>query len=984
MQRTAIILACFFIPMAIGSVNCFSQQYPFVHYTPKDGLISNQIRSIYQDSRGRLYFTSINGLSVYDGARFINYTSKNGLANDIVNCVMEMGDDSVWIVTNIGTIHCLVHGKLKPITLNEPFSIIDILTRDDNGNIYAASEEGLFLLQQNKFVKLPFFDIYGRDVNTYISYIIPFGNYLLVQRNYHLFNNNEEKFIMYLYSPETKTIIAQSQKEKIYAANKAPDGRIWVSTEKHILSVDTTELKKGKIVLQELPDNYAKIKKNAFHFIFFDQQGNCWLIDKLFALKKVGTDGSIISFTTSSGLSTPDVSHVFQDKEGTIWISTNSAGVDKLVHSNFSFTTDPFGLSAVSDISYAADKNQLLFYSLSKEKAIAVRENNRIQNFEVSNSNQFNQLIETPKGLYGISENAIYKMIASSDRLYPTAVFVDTIFNQSTGPVTDRNGNLILSGNHYLTVLIDGKTIYRKKINYFADKAALDTNGNVWIATRDNELVIFETKPGDPANYLEQKNNFRKELSGVNPRSLTIDRNNTIWIGSRSDGLYAFKLENGILTRHFHLTAASGLSENFVNYLAADTDNNIWACTPSGLDRISIKNGVPVIENLTKQNNIYQSVSKVVIDKNKTAWASLSSGLIKITSENRIATGYVPKLMIESIKTGKDTIEKKTGTSLSYKQNNLSFYFSAPTYLDEKQVRYSYQLQGSSNTEWTEPSNNAMVSFIDLHAGDYTLNIKASFPAGRYPEQNIQYRFFILPPWWQTWWFRIGIGISGIGILIASVRFYYRRKLEKQKAILEKQQAIEKVRTRIATDMHDDLGAGLTRIKFITENLEEMTNDVALQFEMKKLKSSSNDLVEKMTEIIWAMSEKNNSLEDLIFYLRSYAVDYCNENRLLCEFIIPENIPQKIISGQTRRNVFLILKESLHNIVKHADAKKVIIDMKTVNNLSLSITDDGKGFENMHHSGHGLSNMQLRAKALNGKLSVSNTIGTTIQLEIPV
>ena len=95
MQRKTFFLAYFFIPIAIGSADTFAQQYPFVHYTPKDGLISNQIKNIYQDSKGRLYFTSINGLSVYDGSRFINYTSKNGLADDIVNCVMEMGDDSV-------------------------------------------------------------------------------------------------------------------------------------------------------------------------------------------------------------------------------------------------------------------------------------------------------------------------------------------------------------------------------------------------------------------------------------------------------------------------------------------------------------------------------------------------------------------------------------------------------------------------------------------------------------------------------------------------------------------------------------------------------------------------------------------------------------------------------------------------------------------------------------------------------------------------
>src|SRR5688572_946827 len=161
MQRTSSILACFFIPIAIGSASCFSQssgssgfsdpmaigsveQYPFVHYTPKDGLISNSIRNIYQDSKGCLYFTSMNGLSVYDGARFSNYTSANGLDNDIVNCVMEMGDDSIWIVSNNQKIQCLLKGKLKTMAFDELPPLINNLIRDERGNLYAASEQGLY------------------------------------------------------------------------------------------------------------------------------------------------------------------------------------------------------------------------------------------------------------------------------------------------------------------------------------------------------------------------------------------------------------------------------------------------------------------------------------------------------------------------------------------------------------------------------------------------------------------------------------------------------------------------------------------------------------------------------------------------------------------------------------------------------------------------------------------------------------------------
>ena len=148
----------------------YSQQYPFVHYTPKDGLISNRITHIYQDREGRLYFTSFNGLSVYDGARFTNYTAENGLDNNIINCVIEMGSDSVWVVTNRSSIYNLAKGKLKKMVFSNPEHLaIDNLFRDDQGNIYAASEQGIYLFLENKFINIPIADINGKDISTYIS-----------------------------------------------------------------------------------------------------------------------------------------------------------------------------------------------------------------------------------------------------------------------------------------------------------------------------------------------------------------------------------------------------------------------------------------------------------------------------------------------------------------------------------------------------------------------------------------------------------------------------------------------------------------------------------------------------------------------------------------------------------------------------------------------------------------------------------------------
>src|SRR5215813_11008806 len=123
MQRI-FFLAYFFV-----SVNCLGQQYAFVNYTAKDGLVNNRTRFVYQDSKGLLYISTYGGLSVYDGSRFTNYTTDNGLATSMVNDIVEMGDDSLWLLPNEKSIQCLVHGVIKPINLTGNCPVINRLIK---------------------------------------------------------------------------------------------------------------------------------------------------------------------------------------------------------------------------------------------------------------------------------------------------------------------------------------------------------------------------------------------------------------------------------------------------------------------------------------------------------------------------------------------------------------------------------------------------------------------------------------------------------------------------------------------------------------------------------------------------------------------------------------------------------------------------------------------------------------------------------------
>ncbi len=210
-------------------------------------------------------------------------------------------------------------------------------------------------------------------------------------------------------------------------------------------------------------------------------------------------------------------------------------------------------------------------------------------------------------------------------------------------------------------------------------------------------------------------------------------------------------------------------------------------------------------------------------------------------------------------------------------------------------------------------------------------------------------------------------------------------KILKEEEELKRKMAVEKERSRIAKDMHDDLGAGLSTIRFLSEKVKRNSFSDVTKNDADKLVFNSNDLVQKMNEIIWAMNEKNDTLEDLLFYTRSYAVEYCEENNLQCETDLPGTVPDNFISGEVRRNVFLTIKECLHNIIKHADAKHVAIHFSINKNLVITVKDDGKGMaKNLEPAGNGLRNMQKRIESVSGIFEVQNNNGVIVKISVPL
>lgn len=209
-----------------------------------------------------------------------------------------------------------------------------------------------------------------------------------------------------------------------------------------------------------------------------------------------------------------------------------------------------------------------------------------------------------------------------------------------------------------------------------------------------------------------------------------------------------------------------------------------------------------------------------------------------------------------------------------------------------------------------------------------------------------------------------------------------RKEFEKQMAIITAQQD---ERNRISTDMHDELGSGMTHIRLMSEIAKNKMKQNTPP-EIEKISQSADDILNKMNAIIWSMNSKNDSLGNLISYIRAYAIEYLDGTSVKCKVTIPEYIPDHQLGGDKRRNIFLCVKETLNNMLKHSQANELTIDIVADTSLAIKISDNGVGIDlqKIRQFGNGLQNIDRRMKSIGGYFEIKNNNGTETILMLPL
>ena len=980
-QRTAHLLAYLLICTVISA-----QQYPFVHYSPREGLVNNRVRFLFQDSKGKLYISTFGGLSIYDGTRFTNYTINNGLGDDMVNDIVEMGEDSLWIMPNTNKIHCLVNGVLKDFISEGNFSpLINQLLKSSNGNYYALAEEGLFLLENSRLIRLPLTGIPGADSVKSLIQGVEIDNklYILSNPHYTLPTPN-----LLVYDLATNRMLAFKSNVNTNQLFKTPGNELWVSTPEGLRIVEKVVAANRPIILKPLPDSIPIPKNLNPNYIYTDRQKNTWLACSNGVYRITGK-GQVNTFTTENGLTTNIQTSVFQDLENNIWFTNDQNGLIKLSNQQLSYYPELKPGYTITDIYIPHKSDSIWLYDGYHHRVWIMRNDEESREYIYPQEKlPYLAKIVVANTKYFLSGTSIFRWNAKPDgnRYTLTLLYNDSAnrigFNHGTN---DGQGNLVTVSDKL--VVSNGDKIFSAPLNYMADQVTVDTRNRFWVTTRSNKLFVYELSGEGEQKKLSLLRSYNNVIKG-SPRSIVVDNTGNIWVGTRDQGLYCLHMKELDILFIGHLSTVNGLSENFVKYLFCDRDNNIWACTPSGLDKIRVSDANFHIENITKSNNLFLPILKIQQAKNGLLWILSTAGIITYDPLQPEMIEWKPQLAFSKVAIGNAGNKPiPVDHELRYFQNNLVFQLSAPTYIDEKQTRFSYLLIGSGTETWSAPSADGSINFVNLSPGAYTLKAKATFLHGRYPDALASYSFTVLPPWWQTWWFKLSLCLLVIGLAFLGLRYYINRKLELQRLMLEKKRAVEQERTRIATDMHDDLGAGLSRIRFLSEAIGmKKQQHLPIEEEISSIRTYSHEMIDKMGEIVWALNEKNDTLSDLLSYTRSYAVEYLEQNGIYCDVEVPEELPEYTVNGEFRRNIYLTIKESLHNIVKHAQATNVTIHIWITDWLNIQIRDNGKGISDISANtyGNGLANMRMRITTLNGHLEMVNDNGTQINIRVPL
>ncbi|MGH7601123.1 MAG: sensor histidine kinase, partial [bacterium] len=661
-----------------------------------------------------------------------------------------------------------------------------------------------------------------------------------------------------------------------------------------------------------------------------------------------------------------NVNAIWEDRRGNLWVGT-AGGLSV------------FDAKAKLIANYTHDPNDNSSLSLNFVQSIREDKNGEVWAGTFgSGLNKFNRTSRTFTRFRKDSSDA-----GSLSQDFVTAIYEDRAGDLWIGTLGGLN-KLDRGQNRFIRYLSNTKN--PRALNHNGITCILeDRSGRLWIGTYGGGLNLLQRNTGEFTHYTNDR---------ANPHSLSDDivccifedETGVLWIGTNG-GLNKLVLSaaegfNPAMGQFQHYLEQDGLPNNTVLGILGDGDGNLWISTHNGLCKFN--------DNLSAgQKFLNFDAGKDGLQSNEfntNAFHRSQSGEFFFGGPNGVNRFFPPDLKAKSPppaiaitafnKLNKpavlDTsIVAMAALELAYNDIFFSFEFAALDFTHPERNEYAYKMEGF-NTDWIYGGNQHHATFTNLDPGSYVFRVKGANSDGVWNETGASLRVTIAPPFWQQWWFRLALGG---GILLLAYELY-RLRLAR---VIE----VERLRVRIASDLHDDIGATLTKISLYSDLIQTGTNPETSKDLLQKIGAMSRELVTTMSDVVWSIDARNDTVGDLIDRMRDFANGACALRQIEMQFDEAGMEPNKKLRAGARQNIYLIFKEAVNNVVKHAAASKLFVTLQNGNGtFKMKIADDGKGLHaEPRRTGQGLRNMQMRAKRIGARLQVKMEGGVAVTLE---
>jgi len=949
-------------------------------YTAKDGLVSPYVYGALQDKLGYLWIGSPFGLSRFDGKHFTNYGLSNGLPDSRASGACMDSRLRIWAATPSGTVE-LKGTRFVSYPLSD--SLSDVLETGEDP-IWSLTSAGVYQFNFNKWQKIKLYPGYENHACRKI-----------IETKEGLYINYGDLLVFGAQNGTYKIIGKLKALGYYYNQLSISAGQIFVSTLDGIYEIKDHQLVKMSGLLGELKGIYS---------YFRDSKKRFWVAKNTMGIQYL-PEGDTSHFVP---VVKPPVDFVpgsiSEDNHGNIWAGSGK-GLIRISEMEFKI----FDAASITG-------NKILRNVLQPPIGPLLINNGSMTlrifaNGGVSEKKLFN------KGNSALPNNELiidnYAFDDKGRYWYYLRGFALAL--QEGDNVYIQTRRLAHLGDEVFDVEFDN---YRKKILVAVRTKKFpcqfnDTSYSVLPVNNDievkgnlmrlhqctNGIILFATDQGSIFS-IDKQNICKLQLDEFGKQGRISwfynDPFGDVWIIYAGRGLRRYSWQNDSLIFREELTKANGLPSDNVSSLCFDNKNNLWVCTNSAITIFSKK--INELDNQTYQISSFFNADDLQVDGVDPWLVKDNEGHIWVFSSNYLTCFYpeklnfntaIPSLSIENIELNfRQTdwaayADSLTGIfqtpynlRLSHENNTLGIYFKGISSSGTDGIEYSYQLEGLGSL-WSIASSNDFVSFVKLPPGKYVFKVKAQLPNTNWSEPAV-FSFEIKKAFWQTWWFYF----LAVLFLVTGIYVLFRYRLMQKIKLFE-------MRNRISQDLHDDIGASMSGINLLSQiaadKLQHNKPDEASDY-LLKVKNYSQDVIEKLSDIVWVFNPQNDSIEKLMQRLKAFSISVALSKNIKMHFVADKASETANLTIQQRKAIYLISKEAINNAFKSSECNNLYYHL-TANGSKwqLRIQDDGKGFILTEKTdGNGLRNMQARADEIGAKFNIQSQpgAGTIILLEL--